>query len=244
MSEQDKKPEGNGTPPAPGSAAGPGSEPSRTPPSRWEKGAAGPAGTSRQDTWFSAGPPPAGKSAAASGDEGRPALKPLLLIGAGILAAIIIIVVIIVSLANRGSESGSPAASSSAAGAQASPGADGVIAENVTPFDFKAGQCFIDFKAATQNATVVTCETPHAAQLVGTYFYKEADKFPGKDALNVQAEKFCGAIELNGKAADYPALRNSYGLPSEGTWQEGDRRIDCFVVSDKGNAIKASLIDS
>lgn len=242
MSEQDKKPEGNGTPPAPGSAAGPGSEPSRTPPSRWEKGAGDAAGASKQGSWFSAGPPPAGKPAVGSGDAGRPALKPLLLIGAGILAAIIIIVVIIVSLANRGTEPGSPAASS-AAGAEATPGADGVIAENVTPFDFKSGQCFIDFKAATQNATVVTCETPHAAQLVGTYFYKEADKFPGKDALNVQAEKFCGAVELNDKAADYPALRNSYGLPSEGTWQEGDRRIDCFVVSDKGNAIKASLID-
>ena len=242
MSEQDKKPEGSGTPPAPGSAAGPGSEPSRTPPSRWENGAGGAAGTSKQGDWFSAGPPPARKPAAGSGEDGRPALKPLLLIGAGILAAIIIIVVIIVSLANRGTEPGSQAASSSA-GAEATPGADGVIAENVTPFDFKAGQCFIDFKAATQNATVVTCETPHAAQLVGTYFYEEADKFPGKDALNVQAEKFCGAVDLNDKAADYPALRKSYGLPSEGTWQEGDRRIDCFVVSDKGNAIKASLID-
>ncbi|EMY34750.1 hypothetical protein D477_008033, partial [Arthrobacter crystallopoietes BAB-32] len=213
--------------------------PGRTPPSRWAKGTA--AGQEAQETWYSAGPPPAGQPPATDG-EGRPALKPLLLIGAGILAAIIIIVVIVVSIANRGSDSGAPAPSSSAAQPQASPGADGVVAENVSPFDFEAGQCFIDFQAATQSATVVTCDTPHAAQLVGTYFYEEAEEFPGKDALNVQAEEFCGAVDLNENAADYPNLRNSYGMPSEGTWEEGDRRIDCFVISDEGNTIKTSLV--
>ncbi|NKX51933.1 hypothetical protein HER39_15445, partial [Arthrobacter deserti] len=46
----------------------------------------------------------------------------------------------------------------------------------------------------------------------------------------------------NEHADKYPTLRTSYGMPSEGTWQEGDRRIDCFVIVDGGNKLKDSLI--
>ena len=217
--------------------------PGTVPPSQWDPAPGNSDGGTPQNTWYSIGQPPSGKKpAAAPGSADRPRGKALLFIGLGIVAAIVIIVVIIISLLNRGGESTGTATSSSPAVAEKSPGADGIIAKDVSPFDFKEGQCFIDFEAATQNATVVSCETPHAAQLVGTYFYEEADEFPGKDELNVQAEEFCSAIELNDNAGEYENLRNSYGMPSEGTWQEGDRRIDCFVISDEGNNISASLI--
>jgi hypothetical protein len=217
-------------------------DPGTVPPSQWTPGPQNSDGETAPNTWYSVGQPPSGRNpAAAAGPADRPRGKALLFIGLGIVAAIVIIVVIIISLLNRDGEPTGTATSSSPAVA-ASPGADGIIAEDVSPFDFEEGQCFIDFEAATQNATVVSCETPHAAQLVGTYFYEDADDFPGKDALNVQAEEFCSAIELNDNADEYENLRNSYGMPSEGTWQEGDRRIDCFVISDEGNNISASLI--
>jgi hypothetical protein len=217
-------------------------DPGNVPPSQWTPGPQNSDGDSAPNTWYSVGQPPSGrKPAAAAGPADKPRGKALLFIGLGIVAAIVIIVVIIISLLNRDGEPTGTATSSSPAVAE-SPGADGIIAEDVSPFDFEEGQCFIDFEAATQNATVVSCETPHAAQLVGTYFYEEADEFPGKDELNVQAEEFCSAIELNDNADEYANLRNSYGMPSEGTWQEGDRRIDCFVISDEGNNISASLI--
>ncbi|NMR29693.1 septum formation family protein [Crystallibacter degradans] len=230
--------------PQPGAATPPPAEdPGTVPPSEWTPAPGNSDGETPPNTWYSVGQPPAGKKpAAAAGATDRPRGKALLFIGLGIVAAIVIIVVIIISLLNRSGEPTGTAASSSPAVAKESPGADGIIAEDVSPFDFEEGQCFIDFEAATQNATVVSCETPHAAQLVGTYFYEEADEFPGKDELNVQAEEFCSAIELNDNADEYENLRNSYGMPSEGTWQEGDRRIDCFVISDEGNNISASLI--
>lgn len=219
-------------------------DPGTVPPSQWTPAPGSSDGEAPQNTWYSVGEPPSGrKPAAAAGPADRPRGKALLFIGLGIVAAIVIIVVTIISLLNRGGEPTDPTASSSPAIAEKSPGADGIIAEDVSPFDFEEGQCFIDFEAATQNATVVSCDTPHAAQLVGTYFYEEADDFPGKDELNVQAEEFCSAIELNDNASEYQNLRNSYGMPSEGTWQEGDRRIDCFVISDEGNNISTSLID-
>ncbi|MFD1214335.1 septum formation family protein, partial [Arthrobacter sp. GCM10027362] len=138
---------------------------------------------------------------------------------------------------------GTPSPGSADSGsAEPSAGPDGVIAKDVSPFDFKAGDCFTDFQAVTLNATVVTCSTPHAAQIIGTFSYRPSDTFPGKEALNVKAEQVCTAIKLNKTAEKHSTVRTSYGLPSEGTWREGDRRIDCFVILDGGNKLTGSLI--
>lgn len=258
MSEQ-SRPAGGGSAPGGGSGAAEGPAPAagrggqepvqdgqepvqdgRTPASQWAPApppaGGGPAGPG----WF-APPAPAAAEVPASGTgAAAPAgWKRWLAIGVPVLVVLGVLAGIGLSL--RGG--GSPAASGAqAASAQPSAGPDGVIAADVSPFDFKAGDCFTDFQAATRSATVVTCSTPHAAQIIATFAYQPSDTFPGKDALNVKAEQVCSSVKLNEHADKYPTLRTSYGMPSEGTWQEGDRRIDCFVIVDGGNKLKDSLI--
>ncbi|NKX55262.1 septum formation family protein [Arthrobacter mobilis] len=159
---------------------------------------------------------------------------------AGIPAVLILAAIAGIVFSLRGGTSSAQTTDSSPV--SSSPGPDGVIAEDVSPFDFKAGDCFVDFEAVTRNATVVSCSTPHAAQIIGTFSYQPSDTFPGKDALNVKAEEVCSAVKLNQDAQKHKALRTTYGMPSEGTWQEGDRRIDCFVIADGGNKLTGSLI--
>lgn len=191
-------------------------------------------------------PTPAYQPAAPAETEtkGRPlfgGLRPIVWIGAAVVVGLILITVIIANVLNRPGQE--PAAAPSTSGiATASPGADGVIAEDVSPLDFERGQCFIDFEGVTQNATVVSCTTPHAAQLVGTFFYPEGDQFPGRDALNVKASEFCKDLALSPAMSSYQNLSRLYVFPSEGTWQAGDRRIDCFVQSKDGNVITVSLM--
>src|SRR5699024_9768451 len=48
-----------------------------------------------------------------------------------------------------------------------SPGLDGIIATNVSPENFLAGDCLADYSDADSPADIVECSTPHNAQLVG-----------------------------------------------------------------------------
>ncbi|MCG2623562.1 septum formation family protein [Arthrobacter sp. I2-34] len=257
MSEQ-SRPAGGGSAPGGGSGAGHGPEaPDQdaapgtdrlpaaapggpTPPSQWTPPPPPADGGPAEPDWYTRPAPATSKLAAQRARPAGPAgWKRWLAIGIPVLAALAVTAGIFLSLRQDPSAARSADASASES---AGTGPGGVIAKDVSPLDFKAGDCFTDFQAVTLNATVVTCSTPHAAQNIGTFSYQPSDPFPGKDALNAKAEQVCTAIKLNKQAGKYPSLRTSYGMPSEGTWQEGDRRIDCFVIVDGGNKLKESLI--
>lgn len=163
----------------------------------------------------------------------KKASKAPLFLGIGVAAALILGVVLIATmLSGPGETEAEPAA-----------GSNGIIAEEVSPFDFEEGQCFTDFSNATEPATVVTCETPHKAQLVNTFYYEEDAEFPGEEALAQKAQELCRNTQLSGEANQYEGqLRQQTAYPQAESWEEGDRRVDCFIRITTGE-ITGSLID-
>lgn len=127
--------------------------------------------------------------------------------------------------------------------ANGTPGADGIIAENVQPLDIEEGQCLRDFVDINSESTVVTCSTPHNAQLLATAFYADADEFPGDDALALRAQEVCDGVDIDeSTAARYEDLELLRVTPRQGSWSDGDRRVDCLVTSSEGNIISDTLI--
>lgn len=229
------------------------------PPSDWDSAPASTDGSAPEKKWYST---PDGGTAPNTDDDGGlppgsaddgatedPAAgpgrnidwKPLVIIGAVVIVAVVIIALIVSSLTNSSPAGGAASPSTSQSKAETA-NADGVIAEDVSPFDFQQGQCFTDFEAVMRDATVVTCDTPHTAQLVGTFSYGADEEFPGADELNLKAQEVCTAVVLNDSAADQPELKDSYGMPSKETWAQGDRRIDCFKIADEGEEITGTLV--
>lgn len=162
----------------------------------------------------------------------RKTSKAPLFLGIGVAGALIVGVVLIATMLSGTGETE----------AQTAPDSNGIIAEEVSPFDFEEGQCFTDFSDATQPATVVTCETPHQAQLVNTFHYKEEAEFPGEEALAKKAEELCRNTRLSEEANQYEGqLRQQTAYPQTESWQAGDRRVDCFIRTTSGQ-ITSSLI--
>ncbi len=163
----------------------------------------------------------------------RKASKAPLFLGIGIAAALIVGIILLVTVLTGNGDTGT----------QARPDSNGVIAEDVSPFDFEEGQCFTDFSDATQPATVVTCETPHQAQLANTFSYAEDAEFPGEEALADRADELCRDTQLSEEANEYEdRLRQQTAYPQPESWQGGDRRVDCFIRITSGN-ITGSLIE-
>lgn len=159
--------------------------------------------------------------------------KAPLFLGIGIAAALILGIILLVTILTG---TGDPET-------QASADSNGVIAEDVSPFDFEAGQCFTAFSDATQPATVVTCETPHQAQLVNTFSYEDDAEFPGEEALATRADELCRDTQLSEEANEYEdRLRQQTAYPQPESWQAGDRRVDCFIRITSGE-ITGSLIE-
>ncbi len=167
--------------------------------------------------------------------------KKLLILGAAGLLLLALLIFAIVSIVNalRGDDTGTGATPST------TPGADGIIAENLSPLELEAGACILGFDAANVSAdvTTVTCTTPHNAQLLATTSLPEDADFPGEAALNASGDELCNSVPIDEDAtAGYSGLTLTQVTPTSGTWAEGDRRIDCFVVSDEGNVITDTLL--
>jgi hypothetical protein len=71
--------------------------------------------------------------------------------------------------------------------------------------------------------------------------YAADDSYPGRDALKQKARDACKDAPLTDKAGDY-ALSYKLAYPSSSSWNKGDRRVDCYAVTDGGNVITESLL--
>ncbi|MCC3268452.1 septum formation family protein [Arthrobacter gengyunqii] len=120
----------------------------------------------------------------------------------------------------------------------------GVLEENVAPIELDAGACLAGFTGVNEPATVVTCETPHNAQLVASATYPDSDEFPGTDALSERATEVCSEVRYSDVLTDSPDLdlQENKVIPTRESWDDGDRRIDCFVVSNGEADLTASLL--
>lgn len=122
----------------------------------------------------------------------------------------------------------------------ATPGLDGVIAPDAPAAQFRVGDCLQGFTDPLKPATVVTCETSHNAQYVGS-FLAQGDAFPGPQELLELSEKGCKAIRLDpGSALDSSWLYR-FSHPSKATWAGGDRAVDCFLSLTEGT-VRTSLL--
>lgn len=133
-------------------------------------------------------------------------------------------------------------------GAEQTPGDisdEDVILANVSPLKWLEGDCLRDFKTASAPADVVFCNSPHDAQLVGAFYFDDADEFPGVDALKAKASEVCDNVTLTTEAAKIKTLSQSTAYPTENTWNNSnDRRVDCLVRDTRGgNPLETSLTE-
>ena len=121
----------------------------------------------------------------------------------------------------------------------------GVLDKNVAPVDLEAGACLQDFSGVNEPATVVTCETPHNAQLVATVSYPDSNDFPGAEALSARATEICSDVRYSETLAERGdlGLQENKVIPTPASWNEGDRRIDCFVVAGADQELAESLLE-
>ncbi len=122
-----------------------------------------------------------------------------------------------------------------------SPGADGVIAKEVPAAQLELGDCLTDYTGPNEPATVVTCSTPHVAQLVGRKVYAEEDSYPGDDALVASAQEFCTSLEL--EVPEDLDTETTLTRPIADTWKTGDRTVDCLMVLKSGTTEQSFLPD-
>lgn len=124
----------------------------------------------------------------------------------------------------------------------AKPAGTAPSAEGLTPSsNYKAGDCFANFDAGAESNRVVPCTQAHSAQLVATAMYGKGDSYPGKDALEQRASDLCRQTQLT-LPQDTSMLKQRNAFPSQSGWSSGDRRVDCFVESTRGNSLTASLL--
>ena len=119
---------------------------------------------------------------------------------------------------------------------------EGVISESVSPVELETGACLKGWEDVNSAADVVTCDTPHDAQLVASERFTGTDTFPGTAALEERVNEVCNAVDYADNASSYPGLKVAKSIPTEQTWSDGDRRLDCFVFSPEGQEITESLI--
>ncbi|WP_146360673.1 septum formation family protein [Arthrobacter yangruifuii] len=120
--------------------------------------------------------------------------------------------------------------------------AEGVISEDVSPVELASGACLQDWEDVNSEATVVTCDTPHSAQLVATESLPEDAGFPGTGALEKRVNEVCAEVDYTDAAAGLPDLLLTKSIPTEQTWAAGDRRVDCFVFSPNDQELTETLV--
>lgn len=98
-------------------------------------------------------------------------------------------------------------------------------------FSLKTGQC-IDPNG--QAATVVSCDTPHGAEVFGT-FSLPGSSWPGTTAVTTAASAGC-STRLTGYLNPQLAisLSSTYIYPDEVAWQAGTRTVICEVRATSG----------
>ncbi|WP_434994975.1 septum formation family protein [Arthrobacter sp. Ld5] len=157
-------------------------------------------------------------------DRARPrsGVLPLALLVGGALLLLGLLVWLLVSLLGGGQDEG-----------------------RVDPSSLAAGECLAEFTDITEEAVLVDCSEPHNAQLVASENYADDAEFPGRDQLGLRAEAACATAS---SSIDPDVLTEDlrvtllHATPTEGTWADGDRRVDCFAVVEDGGPVSRSLL--
>ncbi|CBT76737.1 septum formation family protein [Glutamicibacter arilaitensis] len=120
------------------------------------------------------------------------------------------------------------------------PGLDGIIATQMPPAQLEQGDCLRGFLSPLDPQTVVTCDSSHNAQLIGT-FQLTGEDYPGANVLLTQSEDLCKSVSLDPRAGLDSTWTYHFSRPSESTWDQGDRTVSCFLSLSEGN-VRSSLL--
>ncbi|WLQ07639.1 septum formation family protein [Arthrobacter oryzae] len=199
-------------------------------------------------------PAPAGKPAPATvtgraapdADERKQTLSKVAFVAGGLVLLGLVIWWLATLIASGNEQAAQqPPAPTSAGTAPVSPSPQATRSQlpmdGVGALDYQLGDCFENFDPEATESRVVACTSGHSAQLVAVHRYPESDSYPGIAALRQKGREICQGAGLTDAVANYVLMqRNAY--PSDTSWAQGDRRVDCYVTADKGNIIMESLI--
>lgn len=121
-----------------------------------------------------------------------------------------------------------------------SPGLDGIIAASIPPEQLILGDCLRGFESPLAVQTVVTCDSAHNAQLIGS-FELAGEEYPGSNELLTESESLCKSVSLDPSAGLDSTWTYHFSRPSESTWTQGDRQVSCFLSLSEGN-VRNSLL--
>ncbi|WP_345470444.1 septum formation family protein [Glutamicibacter ectropisis] len=120
------------------------------------------------------------------------------------------------------------------------PGLDGIIATEMPPAQLQLGDCLRGFTSPLDTQTVVTCDSAHNAQMIGS-FEVSGTNYPGATELLNQSEDLCKSVSLDPSAGLDSTWTYHFSRPSESTWGQGDRAVSCFLSLSEGN-VRTSLL--
>lgn len=98
-------------------------------------------------------------------------------------------------------------------------------------FTLKLGDCFDDVDGTqVTEIPVIPCAEPHDNEVYHEYTLPDGE-FPGDESVNASATEQCEAefAEFVGMAYADSALDFGYFVPTSGSWDEGDRVVQCMV---------------
>jgi hypothetical protein len=152
------------------------------------------------------------------------------------------------STPNTPSANGGGTPPASTASPSVSPSSGGTSSGATSVFALRTGQCFQNPPASQSilgitTVAVVSCSTPHNAQVFVEFAATGGSTYPGSSALKRQADTGCHArITGNVKSSK---ITNSMTLrflyPLSVSWAEGHRTITCLIVDAKPD-LKSSLL--
>ncbi|GAA1682058.1 hypothetical protein GCM10010977_31170 [Citricoccus zhacaiensis] len=117
-----------------------------------------------------------------------------------------------------------------------------VSAEATSIFQLSPGQCF-DRPAAEglYEVAVVPCEVAHDLEMYAL-FQLDDPAWPGESAVHQQADQGCREqfVSLTGTEPAQSDLGYTMYTPSEGSWSEGDRQVQCALQLNSGGRMIGS----
>ncbi|GAA4780697.1 hypothetical protein GCM10025784_31740 [Citricoccus nitrophenolicus] len=121
-----------------------------------------------------------------------------------------------------------------------------VSASATSIFQLSPGQCF-DRPAAEglYEVSVVPCEVAHDLQMYAL-FQLDEPSWPGEDTVHELADAGCSErfAAFTGTAPAESDLGYSMYTPSEGSWSEGDRQVQCALQLNSGGRMIGAEVGS
>ena len=96
-----------------------------------------------------------------------------------------------------------------------------------------SGMCLESLGKSAGTVNVVACEDSHTAEVVSAYAFT-TDEWPGDEAAATAVLNYCAVQLAPGGPLSPAASQRDWvaWVPSQGTWQHGDRKGLCIVTAE------------